>query len=90
MRICAGLVGPIIENMHATAARSRYLKGQMRADTSFDVMLRHLDHLIMHLGEDRVGLGSDFDGTTVPDAIGSAVVCLHYARLCAIMVMMRP
>jgi len=46
--------------------------GQMRADTSFDVMLRHLDHLITHLGEDRVGLGSDFDGTTVPDAIGSA------------------
>jgi len=46
--------------------------GQMRADTSFDVMLRHLDHLIMHLGEDRVGLGSDFDGTTVPDAIGTA------------------
>jgi len=46
--------------------------GQMRADTSFDVMLRHLDHLIKCLGEDRVGLGSDFDGTTVPDAIGSA------------------
>ena len=46
--------------------------GQMRADTRFDVMLRHLDHLITHLGEDRVGLGSDFDGTTVPDAIRTA------------------
>ncbi len=46
--------------------------GQMRADTSFEVMLRHLDHLITQLGEDRVGLGSDFDGTTVPDAIGTA------------------
>ena len=46
--------------------------GQMRADTSFDVMLRHLDHLITCLGEDRVGLGSDFDGTTVPEGIGSA------------------
>ena len=46
--------------------------GQMRADTGFDVMLRHLDHLITHLGEDRVGLGSDFDGTTVPDVLGSA------------------
>jgi membrane dipeptidase len=46
--------------------------GQMRADTGFDVMLRHLDHLIAHLGEDRVGLGSDFDGTTVPDAIRTA------------------
>ena len=32
MRICAGLVGPKIENMHATVARSRFLKGQMRGD----------------------------------------------------------
>ena len=28
MRMCAGLVGPKIENMHATAARSKFLKGQ--------------------------------------------------------------
>ena len=33
-------------------------------------MLRHIDHLITHLGEDHVGLGSDFDGCIVPDAIG--------------------
>ncbi len=33
-------------------------------------VLRHLDHLIAHLGEDHVGLGSDFDGTTVPTCIG--------------------
>jgi membrane dipeptidase len=33
-------------------------------------MLRHLDHLITHLGEDHVGLGSDFDGCTLPDVIG--------------------
>ena len=46
--------------------------GQMRADTDLDVLLRHLDHLIKHLGEERVGLGSDFDGTTVPNKIGSA------------------
>ena len=26
MRICAGLVGPKIENVHATAARSKFLK----------------------------------------------------------------
>ena len=46
--------------------------GQMNADTGIDIMLRHLDHLISHLGEDRVGLGSDFDGTTVPRTIGTA------------------
>jgi len=44
--------------------------GQMRPDISVDVMLRHLDHLVEHLGEDGVALGSDFDGAVVPDAIG--------------------
>lgn len=38
--------------------------------TGFDPMLRHLDHLLTHLGEDHVGLGSDFDGCTLPDVIG--------------------
>lgn len=44
--------------------------GKMNPDTGVDVMIRHLDHLIERLGEDRVGLGSDFDGATIPDAIG--------------------
>lgn len=46
--------------------------GKPDADTPLDVMVRHLDHLISHLGEDRVGFGSDFDGTIVPRAIGDA------------------
>lgn len=46
--------------------------GAMNPDTGLDVMVRHLDYLIDRLGEDRVGLGSDFDGATVPQAIGSA------------------
>ncbi len=46
--------------------------GAMNPDTGIDVMVRHLDYLIDRLGEDRVGLGSDFDGATVPAAIGSA------------------
>jgi len=44
--------------------------GQMNSDIPLDTMLRHLDYLIDKLGEDRVGLGSDFDGALVPDAIG--------------------
>ncbi|MBY5971602.1 dipeptidase [Ferrimonas balearica] len=44
--------------------------GQMAADTPLDMLLRHLDHLIGILGEDRVGFGSDFDGAIVPQAIG--------------------
>jgi membrane dipeptidase len=38
----------------------------------WDPVLRHLDHLIGLLGEDHVGLGSDFDGATVPNPIGDA------------------
>ena len=43
--------------------------GQMKSDVPLDTMLRHLDHLIEALGEDGVGLGSDFDGALVPDVI---------------------
>ncbi len=46
--------------------------GAMRSDTDLDVLRRHLDALIEHLGEDGVALGSDFDGAAVPAAIGSA------------------
>ena len=35
-------------------------------------MLRHLDHLITHLGEDRVGFGSHFDGADVPAQLPAA------------------
>ena len=46
--------------------------GNMRADTDIGLMVRHLDYLIEKLGEDHVGLGSDFDGAVVPEKIGSA------------------
>jgi membrane dipeptidase len=45
--------------------------GQMRADTDIEWLVRHMDGLIEGLGEDRVGIGSDFDGAVVPAAIGS-------------------
>jgi membrane dipeptidase len=39
-------------------------------DMPLDVMVRHIDYLVERLGIERVGLGSDFDGTTVPRDIG--------------------
>jgi len=39
-------------------------------------MIRHLDHLIDHPGEDHVGLGADFDGCVVPKLIGD-VTSVH-------------
>ncbi len=47
--------------------------GQMRSDTSLEMMLRHVDHLIEHVGIDGVGFGSDFDGAMIPREIKDVV-----------------
>lgn len=44
--------------------------GKQSAEMGWEDVLAHLDHLLHHLGEDGVGLGSDFDGATVPKGIG--------------------
>lgn len=43
-----------------------------RRDTALEVAIRHLDHLLERLGEGGVGIGSDFDGCTVPLEINDA------------------
>ena len=43
--------------------------GRMVPEVPLEQMLRHLDHLITHLGEDRVGMGSDYDGAIVPQDV---------------------
>lgn len=44
--------------------------GRMNPDTGLDIMVRHLDAMLEALGEDSVGLGSDFDGAVIPAVIG--------------------
>ena len=44
--------------------------GRRDANTTLDEMIRHVDHLVEHVGVEGVGLGSDFDGATIPMAIG--------------------
>lgn len=44
--------------------------GQKNPDTALSVLLDHVEALIAALGEDHVGFGSDFDGATIPQAIG--------------------
>jgi membrane dipeptidase len=39
-------------------------------DTPLGMVVRHFAYLVERIGLERVGLGSDFDGTTVPAAIG--------------------
>ena len=42
------------------------------ANTPIEAMVRHVDHLVSRLGIDCVGLGSDFDGATIPEEISDA------------------
>jgi membrane dipeptidase len=44
--------------------------GQRNAQTGWDPVLRHMDHLLEKLGEDHLGFGSDYDGCTTPEVIG--------------------
>jgi membrane dipeptidase len=46
--------------------------GRRDPNTTLEDLIRHLDYLIEHVGVDGVGLGSDFDGATIPTAIGDA------------------
>jgi len=45
--------------------------GRMIDEVPLTQMLRHLDYLIEHLGENHVGLGSDYDGAIVPTELTS-------------------
>ncbi|OJS46220.1 hypothetical protein BK400_35170 [Escherichia coli] len=38
-------------------------------NTSLETMVKHIDYLVKRIGIERVGLGSDFDGATIPTAI---------------------
>lgn len=46
--------------------------GKADANTPLDTVIDHIDYLIEKVGEDGVGLGSDFDGARIPNAIGNA------------------
>ncbi len=46
--------------------------GQENAATPLTDMVRHIDYLVEHVGIDGVGLGSDYDGATIPEEIGDA------------------
>jgi len=43
--------------------------GRMLPDVPLERIMHHLDHLLERVGEDGVGLGSDYDGAVVPSAI---------------------
>lgn len=46
--------------------------GQKVTATPLSEMVRHIDYIINRIGVDHLALGSDFDGTTIPDTLASA------------------
>jgi membrane dipeptidase len=46
--------------------------GRRDADTSVELVIDHLEHILKQVGEDGVGFGSDFDGAKIPTGIGNA------------------
>jgi membrane dipeptidase len=46
--------------------------GRADANTPLAMVVRHFVYLVERLGEDRVAIGSDFDGTIIPAPIGDA------------------
>ena len=44
--------------------------GKREPATPLETMVRHIDYLVEKVGIDRVGFGSDFDGATIPEAMG--------------------
>lgn len=46
--------------------------GAHSADTPVETMVDHVEYLVNRIGIDRVGLGSDFDGATIPQGITDA------------------
>ncbi|MDQ2808466.1 MAG: dipeptidase [Chloroflexota bacterium] len=44
--------------------------GYNEADTPLTTLVAHIDYLVARLGIDRVGFGSDFDGTLIPTEMG--------------------
>ena len=46
--------------------------GRRDKNTPTDLIIRHIEYLLEHAGEDSVGFGSDFDGAEIPAELGSA------------------
>ncbi|WP_312414237.1 dipeptidase [Shinella sp.] len=46
--------------------------GLENPDTPLSDMVRHIDYMVERMGIDCVAIGSDFDGATIPSAIGDA------------------
>lgn len=65
-----GMVGLNFATIFLREDGGKGVPAEERSATPIATMVKHLDYLVDKLGIERVGLGSDFDGTGIPAAIG--------------------
>jgi membrane dipeptidase len=65
--------------IHRSGSAMRESRGPARAD--LDLLVAHIRHIVTLVGDDHVGLGSDFDG--VPDLPHDVPDCSAYPRILA-------
>ena len=46
--------------------------GLLKAETPISEIVRHIDYVVQRIGIEHVALGSDFDGTIMPQELGDA------------------
>jgi membrane dipeptidase len=46
--------------------------GSRDADTPVELVVDHVEYILKHVGEDGIGIGSDFDGAMIPTGIRDA------------------
>lgn len=61
-----GMIGVIFEPMNLRP------DGAYIDETPVEQLVEHIDYIASRIGIEHVGLGSDFDGANVPNAVGSA------------------
>lgn len=61
--------GPENENRRWKEARAEFARMTPPRTVSWERILDHIDHAVKLVGADHVGLGSDFDGATMPEGM---------------------
>ena len=66
LEVMRQFAGPENQQKRSEALRALDQKIQALGTTSWEKIIDHIDHVVKLVGSDHVGLGSDFDGASMP------------------------
>ena len=67
----------------ARRAEQRLIASGALPHVTWERIVEHIDHAVKVVGADHVGLGSDFDGATMPDGMEDARSCRRSPKRCS-------